>query len=353
MVRFSEIINLKEDEEKEPLDPAGKDQNTALNLSDSDILGTSGTFEALSARDAFPAGSQARPEVGRFYERFLQRAAEIKKRVSADQGISPSPILADLHAIINQGLIDDLYDYALSGSDDRDGMLVHTVDLTFASLKVGLGMDYDTKKLLRLGLTAFLENVGMYKIPGSLLQKKGELDQKEIAIIKNHPRVSGEILSRMGDRYQWLAAMAAQTHERLDGSGYPQGLKKEEISETASIVGLVDIYVAMIKNRPYREKFIQTDAIKSIIKASKGLFPPHVVKAFLNQISVFPVNCLVKLNNASIGRVISTDKTQPLKPVIELLYDGRGDRVKDRRVIPLAGNPMLYIVDSVDEKELP
>ncbi|MFH1937767.1 MAG: HD domain-containing phosphohydrolase, partial [Bacteroidota bacterium] len=189
-------------------------------------------------------------------------------------------------------------------------------------------------------------------IPDSILSKKGNLAEEEIAFIKRHPEIGSEILRRMGERYQWLSEVALQVHERSDGSGYPKGLKGEEISELASIIGLIDVYVAMIKKRPYRDKFIQTDAIKSIIKASKGLFPSGVVKAFLNQISLFPVNTFVRLNNRAVGRVISTDKNQPLKPTIELLYDSAGHRPKRREVIRLSDTPLLYITDSVDEKEL-
>ena len=231
--------------------------------------------------------------------------------------------------------------------------LEHTIDVTFASLKIGKGLGYDTKKLLRLGFAALLENVGMYKIPNSILDKKGQLEPEEIATIKKHPQTSADILNRMGKKYHWLAEIALQTHERLDGSGYPQGLKGEEISELASIIGVIDTYLAMIKKRPYREKVIQTDAGKSILKNSKELFPARIVKTFFNQISLFPVNSYVKLNNKSIGRVISTEKDQPMRPLIELLYDNQRKKMERPKVISLSKNPLLHIVGSLRENELP
>ena len=74
---------------------------------------------------------------------------------------------------------------------------------------------------------------------------------------------------------------------------------------------------------------------------------------FLNQISLFPINTHVTLNNKSIGRVVSTDRKQPLRPTIEVLYDSQGKKLSTRKVIHLAENPLLYIVNSINEKDLP
>jgi HD-GYP domain-containing protein (c-di-GMP phosphodiesterase class II) len=273
--------------------------------------------------------------------------------VRHDQGISPSPILADIHYIIERKFIDRLYEYAVSTRFEFDEIMIHNVIKTFTSLKIGKGMGYDTKKLLELGLAAFLENVGMYKIPDHILQKANNLEKDEIEAIKKHPEVSFQIISQMGRRYGWLADVALQVHERADGSGYPKGLKGEEISELASIIGLVDTYIAMINERPYREKSIQTEAVRFIIKETRHLFPVKILKVFLNQISLFPVNTYIRLNNKSIGRVLSTNENQPLKPTIEILYDGKGNRIAQGAPIRLEDNPLLYITETVDDKDLP
>ena len=78
-----------------------------------------------------------------------------------------------------------------------------------------------------------------------------------------------------------------------------------------------------------------------------------MLKAFLNQISLFPVNTLVKLNNKSIGRVLSTNKSRPLRPVIQILYDGLGQEMEKGKVVDLSNFPLLHIVSTIDEGELP
>lgn len=349
MVRFSDIINLKDGPEEEKKSPGGGGDDEKLWLSDTQILKVKEEDVLQEKR----AESQARFEVVTYYEKFLERAMDVRDRVMDEQGISPSPILSDLHYVIEKDFSDELYEYAMSAREDYDEILIHTIDVTFTSMRIGKGMDYDTKKLLQLGLAAFLENVGMYKIPENILKKRGELEAVELEVIRKHPEDSAEILSRMGKRYQWLAETALQVHERADGSGYPKGLKGEEISELAAIIGLADTYAAMIKTRPYRKKFIQTEAVKFIIKEAKGLFPPRILKVFLNQISLFPVNTLVRLNNKSIGRVLSTDKKQPLRPTIGLLFDAKGNKMGKGEVIGLSENPLLYIVESIAENEVP
>ncbi|MFC1868350.1 HD-GYP domain-containing protein [Thermodesulfobacteriota bacterium] len=350
MVRFSDIIK-----ERDKKSPAGeshgkKVEKDKFRLSDSQAFKTMGDNQVsidISPRE------NADLEIATYYKKFIERASDIRERIKGEQGISPSPILSDLHYIIDKDLINKLYEYAMSAQVDYEEMLIHTIDVTFTSLKVGKGTGYDTKMLLRLGLAAFLENVGMYRIPDSILKSTGKLGEEEIKLIKKHPEMSYERLLRLGEKYKWLADVALQIHERSDGSGYPSGLKGGDILELASLIGLVDTYVAMIKNRPYRDEVIQTDAIKSIVEYSKRLFPPKIVKIFLTQISMFPVNSYIKLNNGSVGRVISTDMNQPLRPTIELLFDRSGNRLSDKPVICLSDNPLLYIDHSVGVNELP
>jgi len=351
MVRFSDIIGVKDKKKRKVKTPdrtsGGGDR---VRLSDSKIFKKK--EESIPSDDKLPTDDD-NLKIITYYEKFIESAIDIQDRVKNDKDLNPSPVLSDLHYVIDKDLVDDIYEYALSSSDDYDEMVIHTIDVTFASLIIGKGLDYDTKMLLRLGLASFFENVGMYKIPDTILKREGKLGEDEIKIIRKHPETSVEILGRMEEKYGWLGKIALQTHERSDGSGYPRGLKGEEISELASIIGLVDTYVAMIKKRSYREKFVPTDAIKFILKAGKSLFPGKVVKTFLTQISLFPVNTYVRLNNKSIGRVISTDKNQPLKPKIELLYDGQGKKIEKRTIIRLSDNPLLYILNSVDAEEMP
>jgi HD-GYP domain-containing protein (c-di-GMP phosphodiesterase class II) len=352
MVRFSDIINKRDDLGKNDSPIETEIDKKKLWLSNAELFRLKGKRTPSKLSDE-PIPDHTGSEIISSLEKLLKRALDIHDRVRSAQGISPSPILTDIHHIIENKLIDGLYEYAVSTRFEYDEMLIHNVTKTFVSLKIGKGMGYDTRQLLELGLAAFLENVGMYKISDNILKKAENLDKDEIEVIKKHPEVSFQILSQMGKRYGWLADVALQVHERTDGSGYPKGLKGEEISELASIIGLVDTYVAMINERPYREKCVETDAVKFIIKETKKFFPVKILKIFLNQVSLFPVNTYIRLNNKSIGRVLSTNENQPLRPTIEILYDGQGNRPEKGTSIRLTDNPLLYITETIHDKDLP
>jgi HD-GYP domain-containing protein (c-di-GMP phosphodiesterase class II) len=192
----------------------------------------------------------------------------------------------------------------------------------------------------------------MYAMPQDILNKRATLSNQEFKEIQRHPEISAEILSRSEGDYAWLADVALQVHERADGSGYPFGLKQEEIHEYASIIGLADMYSAMISDRPYRERIEQNRAVRDIIDSAQGAFPATVVKAFLNQISFFPLGSYVKLNDRSVGRITDTDPDFPLKPTVEILYDSLGSRLQKPRIVDLSQQILLYVTGTIDEKDI-
>ncbi|MBW2063649.1 MAG: hypothetical protein JRJ03_01830 [Deltaproteobacteria bacterium] len=287
------------------------------------------------------------PEVERYYDLFYQRGEEIRERVRGNRSISPSPILSDLYSIINNGLTEELYGYCMFAHQDRDDLLTHGIDVMCTSLMVGLGLKFDIKALLKAGLAGYLENVGMYRIPKGILEKREKLTKEDISAIQAHPMEGYEILRALGDKYHWLAEAALCVHERMDGSGYPKGRSGEEVPTLSYLIGLVDMYTAMIRERPYRRRIPKTEAIKYIVGETKTLFPSRVRKAFLERISLFPVGTCVKLNNGTVGCVVLTNRNQAVRPTIQVLRNGAGRPSEGEEILNLAENPLLYIAEEV------
>lgn len=348
-MRFSDILSRPY--KKKPGgggDPSAKKEGKqGLQLSDVHKNNVDGKSVFSGGADFSEESGSVKP----FYDQLLEEAKNIRDRVRSNQKISSSVCLSIIHQIVQQDLVGELYEYAVSVLQ-HDDLPSHSIAVTSGSLKVGSGLNYDTENMLKLGLAAFIENVGMYRIPEGILNKKEKLNPDDIATIRKHPEISAQIVREMGETFEWLAEICLQIHERSDGSGYLRGLKGDEISEFASIIGLIDTYVAMTKDRPYRHKFVQTEAVKSILEIDKTKFPSRVIKEFLNQISLFPVNTYVKLNNKSIGRVISTDRSQPLRPKIQVLYNGLGQKLEQGEIVDLSGSPLLHVVEALDEKDL-
>ncbi|MBW2028529.1 MAG: hypothetical protein JRJ03_02655 [Deltaproteobacteria bacterium] len=350
MVRFTDIINL-EDGKEEKQGPAKEEAGEEkLWFTNTELISLKKDEEAPKSSGELARDSEE--EIASCYDRLVERQREVAERVKGSKGVSPSPILADLHHVIEKGLINHLYDYAALVPAGQQDLETHAVAVTFGALKIGKGMEYDIRPLLKLSLAAFLGHVGMYRIPEEVWNREIELDGEDIELLRRHPEFSHEILSQLGRQYQWLAEIVLQIHERADGSGYPKGLSGGDILEEASIIGLMDTYVSLINDRGQRKRLIQPDAVKYIITRQRGLFPPKVLKVFLNQISLFPVGTMVRLNNKHVGRVVSTNEKQPLRPVIEILFHSQGNRLQGKESIRLSENPLLYITQGIDERDL-
>lgn len=253
-----------------------------------------------------------------------------------------------------KGILDDLHRLTLLSAGNKEASLAtHAANVSINAIIMGAGFGYPRAKQIELGTAALFHDIGMYRVPDAIINKKGRLTPSEMKVIRKHPEVAYNELLQYGEEYHWLAEIGYQEHERVDGSGYPRGLKDDQIHEYASIIGILDIYDALIHNRPQRGGLSPAYAMKEIVRSSKGLFPPSIIKHLLGQLSIFPVKSYVKLNNDSIGMVVKTNSLWPLKPALSLIYDAQGKRVRDGRVLDLAENPLLYIKDIIREEDMP
>lgn len=220
---------------------------------------------------------------------------------------------------------------------------VHSLNTTIVALKIGLGLGKKAVALDNIATLAFFHDVGMLMVSPEVIAKPGKLTSDEFSMVKRHPEQGHRLLQRLAGDYGSIAENAYQEHERIDGSGYPRGLKDGEINEHSLIVGISDMYAAMIQPRPYRPRYLPFDAIKGIIALSKGKFPHAVIRTLVNEFAVFPLGIYVKLNSKEIGKVTAVSRIAPLRPVIEILYDSSGHRLSKPRVIDMMADHVLQI----------
>jgi len=286
------------------------------------------------------------------YRELSSLADKVEAWAQNSEKINITAITPALRSVIEKNLIDDLYHYLTFKGEEAEALASHSVRVTLLSLKIGTEMGYDNDRLADLATTAFLQDVGMYKMPEDVLDKSGTLSNQEFKEIQRHPEISADILSRSEGDYAWMADVVLQVHERADGSGYPSGLKQEEIHDYAYIIGLADMYSDMISDGPYGERIEQNRAVRDIIDSAQAAFPAKVVKAFLHQISFFPLGSYVKLNDRSVGRVTDTDPGFPLRPTVEIIYDSLGSKLQKPRIVDLSQQILLYITGSIDENDI-
>jgi HD-GYP domain-containing protein (c-di-GMP phosphodiesterase class II) len=168
--------------------------------------------------------------------------------------------------------------------------------------------------------------------------------------LRQRPLFSRQILSQLEKQYVYLSEIAIQVYERIDGSGYPSGLKGGDIHEYARIIGLVDVYEALIHSRPHRDRFLHFQAVKEILRSGKDSFDRRLLKTLIGVVSLFPVSSCVRLNSGAIGRVLETDSRYPLRPRVKILYDSQQRPVSMERIVNLLENALLSVADAVAEE---
>jgi HD-GYP domain-containing protein (c-di-GMP phosphodiesterase class II) len=148
------------------------------------------------------------------------------------------------------------------------------------AVAIGAELGFDARRLQGLRIAGSLHDVGKMSIPSEILSKPGKLTAVEYLMVKGHPQASYEILKNV--EFPWpVAQVALQHHERMDGSGYPQGLKGEEILFEARIMSVADVVVAMSSHRPYRAGLGIDKALAEIERGRGSAYDPVVVDACL------------------------------------------------------------------------
>jgi HD-GYP domain-containing protein (c-di-GMP phosphodiesterase class II) len=241
---------------------------------------------------------------------------------------------------------------ALHVNDRFKFVLHHGVNVAVYAIKLAKYLDFSLEKQIELGLAGLLHDVGTAAIPDQVLYKQKKLSEKEISLFRERPNHSAKILKAFGYDFAYLAECAVQVHERIDGSGYPRGVHGDEINDYAKIIGLLDVWEALIHSRPQRDRLEPFTAVKEIINTYKDRFEHKYLKALLNTFTVFPLYSHVRLNSDAIGKVIETYPDQPMRPKVRILYDSQKQKVLTDRIVALPDDPLLHIVDSVTDEEI-
>ena len=162
---------------------------------------------------------------------------------------------------------------------------LHSQRVSEICLQIGKALNLNDDDLRELTLAGMLHDIGKISIPDKILGKPGKLNDEEYEIIKSHTRSGYQIL-RAADEFSDLGVYALTHHEKYDGTGYPNGIKGEEIPLFSRIIAVADAYEAMTADRPYRQAMPKEVAIKELEYHSGTQFDPLLVDVFLNQVVI-------------------------------------------------------------------
>jgi HD-GYP domain-containing protein (c-di-GMP phosphodiesterase class II) len=228
-----------------------------------------------------------------------------------------------------------------------------SLNVAIYALRLARTLHYEGEALVDVGTAAMLHKIGLARVPEEQIVRPGKLTGKELAALRSHPRVGAEMLRSLGGRFTTIADIVMDAHERLDGSGYPRGLRGDGIRPESLVIGLVDVFEALIQPRPYRERMLPFAAVKELLEREKTRFPRAFLREFIASFSVFPPFTYVRLNSKAIARVVDTEPGYPLRPQVSIVLDANGRKTKSPVTMRLVDAPLLYITGPVAEEEVP
>jgi len=247
----------------------------------------------------------------------------------------------------NKNLIFNLVD--LRSQDDYT--FAHSVNVCLLTLMTGITLGYGHSELAFLGIGALLHDLGKVKIPDEILNKPGGLTAEEFEVMKNHTVLGYEMIREAGNLDEMNAIMALQHHENYDGSGYPKGLKGEQINEYAQIVAIADRFDAITANRVYRKAFPSVEAYEMCEASVNYFVKESVAKAFMYNIAAYPAGTIVELNNGMAGVAADTPKGNSLFPMVHVYFDEKKRLLPQQIELPLYKEKGLFIVRVLHSEE--
>ncbi|MFA9379782.1 MAG: HD-GYP domain-containing protein [Acetanaerobacterium sp.] len=218
----------------------------------------------------------------------------------------------------------------------------HSLSVGVVSIAVGIGLELDNVYLHQVGLSAILHDIGKLMIPSSIIQKPSSLTEEEYELIKKHPMYGTQLLPHRFDVPETIFDGIRSHHERMDGSGYPEGLKEDEIPLTGRILAVADVYDALTSDRPYRAPSLPSEASEYIMGGTGSYFDENVVGAFVRKVAPYPVGTCVRLSNGAIAVVTKNDESAPLRPTVRLVNGNTVISLTDKKYLNIVINGLGY-----------
>ncbi|MDM5093012.1 HD-GYP domain-containing protein [Aeromonas rivipollensis] len=308
-----------------------------------------------SAGSARPAGSGEGRElkIRRLYQEARELQGKFIRHLKAGEPIDITPLAA-----VAEEMVDTMFTHGdamlcLARIRAKDAYLMeHSMNVAILLANFGryLGLERNVLKELTLG--GLLHDVGKIMTPDEVLNKPGKLTDEEFGVMRQHVVHSYDILSNTAGITPTMLEVAANHHERLDGTGYPQRLKGEQLSLYTRMSGIVDVYDAVTADRVYKQGMQPTQAFRILLKGADHHFDRVLVTKFIKCMGVYPVGTLVQLSNQRLAVVMQRNEQQPLKPVVKVIYHATQRHYLEVQWLDLARNGGQESIEStVDPKE--
>jgi HD-GYP domain-containing protein (c-di-GMP phosphodiesterase class II) len=275
------------------------------------------------------------------FNQGISLAGETLDKAKKDEPIACVPILNFSKSLVEELFVDEneYFTRFYDSPSAKDYLPQHSLNVSFLAIKIGIWSGFNKSELMELAVSGFLHDLGMSKVE-AIVQKDSKLHSNEKLQVSRHPEYSVQILEKMGCLSE-EGLSAVKTHH-IKGP-------RDKFSE---ILSLADIYEAITHERVYRSAKAPHQAIGEIINKEALNFQPSILKAFVNNIGIYPVGSWVKLSTGEIGLVTGMNKGYPLRPKVSIIFNHSGDRLSNAKVLDFMLEDYFYIDGPVSNTDL-
>jgi len=204
----------------------------------------------------------------------------------------------------------------------------NALNVAVFATKLAMSEGVPANDLRTVCAAALFHDIGKLLVPKGLLTKRTRLTDEDVQEIRRHTELGYKLLKDDGSVSLVAAQCALQHHERVDGLGYPFGLKGDDIHPYAKLVGMIDAYDALVSPRSYRNAMLPHEAMDYLYANVESAYDRGKVEQFRNKVAIFPPGTAVTLNTGEQGVVSRLDSSCLQRPTVRILNDHNGEELK-------------------------
>ncbi|WBA10145.1 HD-GYP domain-containing protein [Salinivibrio kushneri] len=282
-----------------------------------------------------------------------QQLSRLLNDIYANKAIDVAPLEA-----LGSNIVDNIFERQhaiawISGIRDKSAYLMeHSLNVAFLLVSFGRHLGFDHATLQELAVGGLVHDIGKVLVADEVLNKPGKLTAEEFDHMKLHQVFSQPVLDSIPDLSQIARDVSLMHHEKLDGNGYPNGLKGEQLHTIGRMSGIVDIYDALTADRCYKRAMSPSEAFKIMMGLTPFHLDPTLLRAFIQCIGFYPVGSLVELADGRVGLVWQENLDELTRPVVKLFYSVRSQRFREVEYVDLDKRHDLRIARATSEMAL-
>ena len=285
------------------------------------------------------------------FERSLARMRSVMTKIRNRPADAVGEAKQLIDDIVEKLMCDDNVTlHLMNGKNEFEDIYFHSLNVAVIAMMIGRAKGYSAEQLKALSFAALFHDMGKIKIPTAILRKQAPLSEPESNYLKLHTKYGLDMANQIEGFPESAKTVIVQHHELRDGSGYPEGLKGDEIDELAQVIIVANAFDNLCHTPVPAEQKIPYTALSHLYKNCKHLYKEENLNILIKFMGVFPPGTVVQLSNNMVGLVISVNASHLLFPNV-LVYDPAVPRTQ-APIIDLASKD-IKIVNAIHPSKLP